>query len=33
MIRNPRPVKSTHQLKKEQINFFLEDIEKKIRRR
>ena len=33
MIRNRRPVKSTHQLKKEEINFFLEDIEKKIRRR
>ena len=29
MIRNRRPVKSTQQLKEEQINFLLEDIEKK----
>ena len=33
MISNRRPVKSTQQLKEEQINFLLEDIEKKNWRR
>ena len=31
MIRSRRPVKSTEQLKEEQINYLLEDIERKLR--
>ena len=31
MIRSCRPVKSTEQLKEEQINYLLEDIERKLR--